>query len=623
MSKTFFSILLVWSLIGFSVNADTIKFSASTGIWSSPLDSAPVGMLLTDKLLDVKKKHIAIFKESLLCRTVDFYLVDLDGKSFWLSPDLGWQNGRAAILHNHPDYSLWAMIFFGVVGGGLMMIYLWQSGLKLPSFFHRYPWLVPVSALIFFHWAWLNYLFYQYPGMFQYPTDEGDYFKIAQALLHWNFQEPFRYTLGYPLFCLPFILLTGSCDPLVLTQAISRFSAEIMMPINMLLAFLLIKKITGSCGKAFWAILLWMILSKLFIAVEYPYQGSLFSPGGRYHAAYIFLAYQFCLCGFNSLSEWCSVGLVLGIMVMTLYLPPSWWKYALLAALFGLACLVRLNNIFLMPAAAYLCWITDKEKHENLSWTLPAITVSVMFFCMVFVWQLVVNHLQFGSFLTFPYILHSKDIHAGFQWRNVFNGSGYYFSILAVPLSITLPALLVIRENKIRNTLILWTMPMVLFFCGFCVLGQHYRFFMPLFYGFTAAIAAMEFWARLTWRQRGLLIIFLITMIVPVLPFPLSIYPHDYVELFSRGWDNLPNVLHRLRLIAFLPVLGYNLYVFRGDRQVMWFLVIFTVLVLLWSPLIYLATAGGLLLYVAISCGRELISERYSHQFTNMDNEMS
>jgi hypothetical protein len=49
-----------------------------------------------------------------------------------------------------------------------------------------------------------------FPETFQGPTDENEYFRIANCLRQWDFSKPFAYTIGYPLFCIPFICLINS-----------------------------------------------------------------------------------------------------------------------------------------------------------------------------------------------------------------------------------------------------------------------------------------------------------------------------------------------------------------------------------------------------------------------------
>ena len=589
-------------LCGSWLTAETVTFPADTAIWEkAEMTGRPVLVLSRTIQTAPLESRRLILRGNIIYRQVTGYRVNLDGREYWMSPACAVVNGRIKIIDLRHSVHLALTGVFVAVGILLTGWFLWFRRRYPPEKFRFPAPVLLIAALVAFHFAWTSYLFAAYPGTFQSPTDDEQYFRIANSLLQWDFSKPFSYTLGYPLFCIPFIRCCGGSDFFALSQAISYFSVFVMVPFNMAMTLILLTKLGASAWKAFLAILLWMLAGKLFLMVEAPYFGVLFSPLGIWHAEYIFLAYQFCLIGFNSLSEWISIALLLTTAVLALSLRGGWRKYLLLGLLFGLACLVRLNNIFWAPFLAYLFWLGDRERLTDWRYLAKMAAAAVAAALAVFVWQLVVNRVQFGHYLTFPYVLHPNQAGAGFQWSQLISLTGYYSKIMAWPLCLALPALAVIRDRNMRNGLILWVVPMMLFFCGFAITGQHYRFLLPLFYGMTAAVAMTGFWERVSWRSGVLLGVFLAVAIIPVLPFEWKRAVAD----FTAAGSNLTVNLSRIRVIVFLPLLVLTGWIFRRDRQVTVFLLLFLALLLLGSAWLYLTMMVGLLVYAGVSFSRE------------------
>ena len=601
--KIKYLLVFIWMLGGLAVHAKepTMVFPADALLLASPdIRMSPAGALKERMTLPVTEQTNVIFQNMIVSTELTFYRVSLQGQDWWVAPNWQVRNGKGQFVDSEAS-------IHRVAAGSLLLlgILLALCGLKRDD--NKKTLKIPravllVMALILFHYAWLKYFNSIYPGAFQSPTDENEYFRITDSLINWDFHKPFAYTLGYPLFCLPFVASFGMSNTLVLSQVIAAFSSMVMMPVNIVLAFFLLRNVCSSEWKAFGAIALWQLLPKIFIMVELPYQGAILSPLGLYHSDYIFQAYQFCLNGMNSLSEWVSSGLLLTTGLIAINRSGAGWRYSLAGGVLGLACLVRLNNIFWLPLIVYLFWCTDQARLIQWRYLVKATVLAGVMFGLVFIWQLIVNRLQFCHFLTFPYILHSEKIHAGFQFENLMGVSKYHFSILAVPLCWTLAALAVMREARMRNLLILWIFPMLLFFCGFVVTGQHYRFFMPLFYGMTGAVVAVEFWPQINWRQRILLVLLLLVMVMPKLPW-------------EWNWDTGANsklylytTLHKIRLVAWLPLLFCCLWSFRRNRQVLGFILIFTVLAIVSQPMVYLAATLGLLGYASVSMIKEVIT---------------
>jgi hypothetical protein len=205
---------------------------------------------------------------------------------------------------------------------------------------------------------------------------------------------------------------------------------------------------------------------------------------------------------------------------------PAKTRYAaLFGALYGFACLVRINYILLAPLFAFLLFRRFRESRKLL---IFAALVSTGAFIAAFAVQFIGNTLQYGSPFTFGYVRHYADWApadrpaAGFTWHT--------FAKLAALRGLVrcnLPAFAVgtaglwmMRDRFRQAVLVLLCVPVVLFFCGyshtFCDLR---RFVFPAFCGFVMAAAAVEIWDVLGTRMKFAVVLLLCAMTALTLPY--------------------------------------------------------------------------------------------------------
>ena len=277
---------------------ERISAPANTVLWDKPDLKAAPEIALTQALeLQVEETRQVIVQNSVIYRNITFYRVRLDNRDYWMVPGRYADHGKIKEINS----SYWLYL---IVSGILAFLSILtahchfrkkQSNMRGAQ--SKVPWLI--LSLILFHYACFAYFRSVFPDTFQTPTDDNEYFRIANNLSQWDFSKPFTYTIGYPLLCIPFFWLGGSDNYFELSRIISYFSALIMMPISIILMYILLRKICSSATKAFIVILLFLAIPKLFLAVEYPLPGMLFSPFGIWHANYTYCAYMLCLTGFQ------------------------------------------------------------------------------------------------------------------------------------------------------------------------------------------------------------------------------------------------------------------------------------------------------------------------------------
>ena len=185
---------------------------------------------------------------------------------------------------------------------------------------------------------------------------------------------------------------------------------------------------------------------------------------------------------------------------------------ALTAALYGFACLIRINYCFMAPLLGFIYLVRAREA--GLKWREAAAQIaagSAAFFA-VFGWQLFVNYRDFGSVFRFGYVLHYLDFPAGerpadgftfhtlTQWRNL----KFLFGANHGAWTLFFAGTLFIRDRKLRTLFTLWAAPLTLFFLGYY---QTYcdaaRFILPAFVAFFGAFFAPECWRETAGRTAA------------------------------------------------------------------------------------------------------------------------
>jgi hypothetical protein len=219
---------------------------------------------------------------------------------------------------------------------------------------------------------------------------------------------------------------------------------------------------------------------------------------------------------------------------------------------------------------------------------LKAVVISLAAFMAVFSLQLIANKLNFGSILTFPYSLHPTEVYKGFEFKNLSTGINYYFRIHYFFFAAAMASFAAMRNRNLRTALIFWTMPLTIFFCGYCIIGQPIRFLLPVFSGLCVAIACPGIRHGLIRQQKLLLFFAVVILALPILPFKFHL--GDLPEVLAETNNSNMSRLYSLRLLAGPVLWLYLLYNLRRQRPALIFILIYGVLIFAGSP--YLLFTG-------------------------------
>ena len=411
--------------------------------------------------------------------------------------------------------------------------------------------------------------------------DGHTYFTMARDIVNLNINHPWDRSVGTCFVYIPFALLfSGAKSFLDIAPQLSAFNGFVLMPLCLVLGFLIIRKVCGSGFKAFFAVLLWIVIPFFYFNIQdfsKEIFGSViglpqFSPGWRLYSLHQALCY-------NNLIDTSSTFFVFSTVFLALYMPPNWRLAAVVSALYGVTCLVRLNNIFFAPLLAFIFWYRLNPCWKSWPQILRYIVLCVGFFLLTFGVQFVFNKLHVGSFLTFPYVLVGNGTEKGFEMvclpmhSKFLIGCNFLFFVLGVW------GMIFCKDKYVRNFLILMAAPTAIFFCGhISTTTDPVRFLLSVFLPLTAAFVCAAPWRELDRRKVACLAVILAVIVL-------------FYQPLCFKWIVLPTAIpgdYIGGLIAFACCLGIVLYFIR-DRKFALYAGVFLLLYCLNSPWLLLA----------------------------------
>ncbi len=264
--------------------------------------------------------------------------------------------------------------------------------------------------------------------------------------------------------------------------------------------------------------------------------------------------------GFNAMSDTPGVCAILGCIAFALYMPARKRSVLLLGLLYGFACLLRINYILLAPALAYIAFHRFEPELKRWKTLLTLTALAAAGFLAVFGFQLWINFHQFGSPLTFGYILHYPEVADGLRPANGFTLrtflAGTHTRFLAganhALWALGITGLVLLRNAKQRTLFALWAIPLIWFFFGYShTFCDARRFLFASLPALLGAFAAIECWSTFSRREAAAVCVLILLTLFLVPPFgvKLPMLPLQdlgaFLCLFPAGL--LPLGLHFLR----------------------------------------------------------------------------
>jgi hypothetical protein len=228
-----------------------------------------------------------------------------------------------------------------------------------------------------------------------------------------------------------------------------------------------------------------------------------------------------------------------------------------------------------------------KDQFIGIKPILKAAIPSVVVFLVVFAPQFIVNHIQFGSCFTFPYIMHENAANDGFEYRMLHHNITFLGNINHAVWSLGTVGMLFLKDKIKRTTLVLWTVPSILFFFGYtCTSYDGVRFILPTYGAMYAAFLCCEVWQAVSSAQRK----WLIGMIVISL---LYVCPSGYNWEYLLPWDMQrlewgPQFILVINILVPIGALAVTLSFFR-NKYLFGFALVFVIIFFPGTPYTFVA----------------------------------
>jgi len=300
-------------------------------------------------------------------------------------------------------------------------------------------------------------------------NDDFHYLAAARTISSGTWAENmFRYTIGYPLLCIPYLFLIPH-DPTsyAYLPAMSFVNGFVVSSLFAVCAFLLLRRLSGRDLLSFAGVAVWQFFLSFLVVRPYGMNGDV-----RIESAFALPSPEIFTdvfpilisSGHNGMSDSVSA-----LVAMLCLLTAAYLKRPLLplSLLFGFLCLIRINNIFFAPVLLLLLILKYRETLRKKGAFLFFCLTGALGFLAVFSVQFALNHIQFGNPFVFPYALHPNRASQGFLLSEFPGGFRYTCLWNNACLAWALPSLLLMKDRLLRMVLVLAVIPMMLFFCGY------------------------------------------------------------------------------------------------------------------------------------------------------------
>lgn len=539
---------------------EMISIDASTPCWFKASPNGPFAFVITTNTqvlaTGVNKKYV-IKRGSLYNRVLLNQFV-YQQKKYWLAqniriiPNAHGTGNKWGVL---PDHSrLPESIYIGSIIALFLLLIGWlklhQQKFKM-NIWTRHKSLCMLIFLLLIHYLWIGYFISQTAELGHLPLDEINNVVDAQLILAGDLSTRFGRPLGLSLFYLPFIWFSGAETVYDIAPLVSWIMVLLIAPLGFACAFIFIKKNSKSDWLAFSAILLFLLLPKIYLPAELK-NCSMFGLFFAYPANYILTCYYQILSGFNSMSDTLATTLIFGVLFLSTKLRTRTFRYIIVSALFAIACLVRMNIIFFAPLIAYIFYHSDDKLLQDYRYCLKMVGYSMLTFLLFYSPQLLANYHQNGGIFIYPHAFYGEGSSDGFEISKLSAVTHYLMNIHYLYYGVFITACFIMRDSYKRNLLILWVVPMTIFFCGFW-LGQPFRFLLSILPGTIVAMLIAIDELRKTMKNPkqlwilGFLLLVLIFPVLPIYGLKQNIYDHfliavmrcyiaPFICLLVMGW---------------------------------------------------------------------------------------
>jgi len=480
----------------------------------------------------------SFFARHPLARYHKFYEIPISvGKTGWACPEfrVSFENGKLKMVAVYVNSPLRKILFVLVAAALLAVSGFWGYRIikrgKLPPLPAAATAGLSIAFLVLLRWLLLLILILGSYNIIAGSSDDPGYFQTADGFLKGDFSGPWRFTIGLGFLYIPFILALKATQFYDIAIQFAWFAGFVLMPGCIVMTYFIIRKLTGSQYKGFFTALLWTVIPFFYSHFE-------FWDKKIFKAFFAFPDDTFCFrlyrniitMGFNAMSDTPSTFFVLLCILLSVFMPAKIRSIALIAFVYGFACLLRINNIFFAPLIAWLFWCRFNVRLLEWNFLFKAMLTAVGVFLATFGWQLIINKMHFGHFFSFPYVLHG-GANDGFRWPFVSQGIQYLGGSNLAYWALGTAGIFFVSDRKLRITLILWAVPVILFFFGYTfTFCDSHRFIMSSYSAILAAFVCADIWDKTSVSEKARLVAMLSISL-------LLVCPGAYLWDYQLPWD--------------------------------------------------------------------------------------
>ncbi len=571
----------------------SVIFHPGTPVFERPDQDARFLFVINQQIeIEPLSEKDSFFTRHPLARYHKFYEIPISaGKTAWACPEfrVSTENGKPKM---EPEYVnsplrktaliLVAAALLAVSGFGAYRMV--RRG-KLPPLPTAATVSLSIAFLVLLRWLMLLILIMGSYNIIAGSSDDPGYFQTAAGFIKGDFSGPWRFTIGLGFLYIPFILALNATQFYDIAVQFAWFAGFVLMPASIVMTYLIIRKLTGSQLKGFFTALLWTVIPLFYSHFEFWDEKVFKSFFALPKDTFCFRFYRNIITmGFNAMSDTPSTFFVLLCILLCVFLPAKIRSIAIIAFVYGFACLLRINNIFFAPLIAWLFWCRFNTRLLEWNFLGKALLTAVGVFLATFGWQLIINKMHFGHFFSFPYVLHG-GANDGFRWPFVSQGIQYLGGSNLAYWALGTAGIFFVSDRKLRITLILWAVPVILFFFGYTyTFCDSHRFIMSSYSAILGAFVCADIWNKTSVSEKIRLIIMLSISLLLVCP---SAYLWDYqlpwdMQEWSRGINAAHFLNYAVPVIALLITLS-----FYKNIRLMIFALMFMILYFSGNPYIF------------------------------------
>ena len=468
----------------------------------------------------IKKEKIFLAQEQMIGLFTDVYYLKTPGTNgLCYFPEVTFKKGEEGNFIPSVD-KIDSLMFLGIFAFVIGLAAL-AGYFRLGS--EKKNYLLP-AALVFFVWGFASWYIGFTSNFLVSPSDDIAYFNIAKSILAGKFiSVKYTYPIGFPLLCIPFIILFHLQKWTDFILIYMNFQTFVLIPCLFLVLYRFFHAKMGfSRLRSFFSLLLWLALLSFYLPITLimDRRSPLYVPEIYFSSAcFSFLeANSLSLVRFtkstwlgrNAMGDYAVFFLLTVLLYVSMKKSRSLIRFFALSMGFGFLCLIRINYIFFAPLLAFIFYDSFSGLWKRKWNYLYAVLCGSAGFMIVFGWQFVINKIQFGSPFVWPYSLHQYAPDRGFVWNVVPSGFKFLCQTNYIYIIPGVSSLFFIPERKTRVLLTWWIFPLMLFFCGYPVIfNNSVRFILPLYPALTAAIVMNPVWkAGWSIRIKAVLIVF-------------------------------------------------------------------------------------------------------------------